>query len=173
MELKQKKCKNCGGELVLKGKSWECTFCGSKYTDESIDNPRLDRAYSLLRNNDFENAERECDDVIARNKKDYEAYWVRAQARNRITFVDDIGGKKIPTCNNIGGRIFSEDGDVKNAIAYAPNEIKASYTALSKKIDDISKEWLEKASKEPEYDIFICYKRRMKTATIRPIAIIY
>jgi len=162
MELKQKKCKNCGGELVLKGKSWECTFCATKYMDESIDNPRLERAYSLLHNNDFENAERECDDVIARNKKDYEAYWVRAQARNRITFVDDIGGKKIPTCNNIGGRMFSEDADVKNAIAYAPSEIKTNYIALSKKIDDISKEWLEKASKEPEYDIFICYKQTEK-----------
>lgn len=159
MSYEQKKCKNCGGELILKGKSWQCPFCGSMYYDETVNSNLLDRAYSFLRANDFENAERECDDVIAKDKKNYEALWVRAQARNRITFVDDIGGKKVPTCNNIGGRKFSDDGDVKNAIICAPDEIKENYRALAKKIDDISAEWLAKASKEPECDIFICYKK--------------
>ena len=157
--MEQKVCKNCGGQLFYEEGVYMCDFCGSVF--EEMRNPQtgeqLDRAYELIRANEYERAEEICTEIIGKENKNHEAYWVRALARHGVLFVDDYG-KKVPTVNSISERSFLNDGDVKNAIAFSSGRIGESYRKLGEKIENIRIEWLKKASQEPEYDVFLCYK---------------
>ena len=48
-----------------------------------------------------------------------------------------------------------------------PKELKQNYLEQAKKIDAIRIEWLEKASKEKPYDVFISYKQSDKENGIK------
>ena len=129
--MEQKVCKNCGGQLFYEEGVYMCDFCGSVF--EEMRNPqtgeRLDRAYELIRANEYERAEEICTEIIGKENKNHEAYWVRALARHGVLFVDDYG-KKVPTVNSISERSFLNDGDVKNAIAFSSGRIGESYRKL-------------------------------------------
>ena len=156
------KCKTCGALAKRVGNQYVCEFCRNKWEIDSADDVNaVERAnaWSALRDGDFEKAEETFENIILKEPKNHEAYWGRALAMGGIVYVTDLNeNKKVPTCNNITEESFIDGKDVQQAIALAPEEISASYVSQAEYIEKVRIEWLEKASKEPAYDVFISFK---------------
>ncbi len=154
-------CKVCSGELERIGNYYVCRHCRHKWMiDVANDVNAVQRAHAweALRVGDFEKASELFEEIILKDNTNYEAYWGKALSINAIHYVEDLDGEKVPTCNNITEESFISNKDVVKAIELAPKEIKETYKIQAEKIEKIRIEWLEKASKEPPYDIFISYK---------------
>ncbi|MBQ4091020.1 MAG: InlB B-repeat-containing protein, partial [Clostridia bacterium] len=155
-------CKSCGGIIERRGNYYVCQSCGNKWViDADNDVHVIDRAnaWSALRDCDFERASELFETIIFKEPKNHEAYWGRALAGAGIIYVSDLNeNKKVPTCNSISEDSFINNSDVKKAIDLAPAEIGKSYKKQSEQIEKIRLEWLEKARKEPPYDVFISFK---------------
>lgn len=155
-------CKSCGGSVTRQGNYYVCDFCRSKWMiDSGNDVHAVERAnaWEALRNNDFEKAAELFENIIVKDASNHEAFWGRALALNGIVYVTDYNeNKKVPTCNNITEESFLKNKDVQKAISLAPIDIKESYQKQAEQIEKIRIEWLNKASKEPAYDIFISFK---------------
>ena len=155
-------CRSCGGILERVGNYNLCKFCGNKWMiDVSDDIRAVDRAnaWSALRECDFEKATELFENIILKEKDCHESYWGRALAMAGIIYVNDMSEmKKVPTCNSISEDSFLECRDVKKAIELAPAEIAETYKKQAEQIEKIRMEWLEKARREPPYDVFISFK---------------
>lgn len=160
--MERYKCKTCGEQLVeKKGEYYICKYCGHRWMIEenAKRSMALENAWESLRLADFDRAEEFFDEAIEENKANHEAYWGKALAAANITYVNDLSeNKKVPTCHNISEQPFSEGNFVKNAIKLAPKEVAIMYRQQAEYIDKVRAEWLEKADKEPDYDVFISYK---------------
>lgn len=160
MELK--KCEICGGTVVREGNFCVCEYCGNRWEiDSANDIHAVDRAnaWSALRDGDFEKAAEQFENIIVKEPDNHEAYWGRALALSGIVYVTDLSeNKKVPTCNNITEESIHNSKDVQKAISLAPTDIAEGYRQQAEYIDRVRIEWLEKASKEPEYDVFISFK---------------
>lgn len=155
-------CKSCGGAVTRQGDYYVCEFCGNKWEiDSSNDIHAVDRAnaWRALRDGDFEKAAELFEEIIVKEDDNHEAYWGLALARGGIVYVTDLHeNKKVPTCNNITEESFSGSKDVQKAISLAPADIADGYRQQADYIEKVRMEWLEKASKEPAYDVFISFK---------------
>ena len=155
-------CKSCGGSMNRSGNYYVCEFCGNKWEiDSSNDVHAVDRAnaWRALRDGDFEKAAELFEEIITKESTNHEAYWGRALATGGIIYVTDMNeNKKVPTCNNITEESFFDGKDVQNAISLAPEDIAETYKQQADYIEKVRIEWLEKASKEPAYDVFISFK---------------
>ncbi len=155
-------CQTCGGPLVRSGNYYICEYCRHKWEIDSADDIHAvhrANAWEALRNGDFEKAAELFEEIIIKESKNYEAYWGRALALSGIVYVNDLReDKKVPTCHNITEISFLNHKDVQMAISLAPKEIADEYRKQAQYIEKVRVEWLEKASKEPAYDIFISYK---------------
>ena len=155
-------CKSCGGVVNRQGHFYVCEFCGNKWEiDSSNDVHAVDRAnaWRALRDGDFEKAAELFEEILTKEVSNHEAYWGLALARGGIVYVTDLQeNKKVPTCNNITEESFTDDHDVQKAISLAPADIAESYWQQAAYIEQVRIEWLEKASKEPAYDVFISFK---------------
>jgi len=153
-------CPYCGGDFEYYGGKWKCRFCGS-YKPDDISSEEVTLLYTAsqkLRLADFDEAEREFDDMIRKYPKNPHAYWGRLMARYGIKYEDDYDGSKIPSCYATSIESIYSAGDYKEALQYADKENKNFYQKQAEYIESVRKEWVEKASKEKPYDIFICYK---------------
>lgn len=155
-------CKTCGGPVNRVGNYYVCEYCTNKWEiDSGNDVHAVDRAnaWSALRDGDFEKAAELFENIIVKEAKNHEAYWGRALALAGIVYVTDMNeNKKVPTCNNITENSFINDKDVQKAISLAPADIADGYKRQAEYIEKVRIEWLEKASKEPAYDVFISFK---------------
>lgn len=161
--MKNNRCKSCGGDLIRKGDYYLCAYCGTQWEINNISNDahavELVNAWSTLREGDFEKATELFENIIVRKPKHHEAYWGRALALNGIVYVTDLSeNKKVATCNNITEDSFIKCKDLQQAIVLAPAEIAEAYRKQADYIENVRKEWLEKARKEAPYDIFISFK---------------
>ena len=158
--MEQIKCKICGQSLYKTAEGvYKCSACLSVFKEENegVNTKKIQDAYELIRSGNFGEAEELCNTVIKENSH-YEAYWVKALAKNGVIFVKDIGDKMVPTCQNISADSFAESFDVQKAIELAPSGIAENYKEQAKRIEAIRKEWFDMASKEEPYDVFICFK---------------
>lgn len=155
-------CKTCGGPVSRTGNYYVCEYCRNKWEiDSGNDVHAVERAnaWSTLRDGDFEKAAELFENIIIKEAKNHEAYWGRALALAGIVYVTDMNeNKKVPTCNNITENSFMNDKDVQKAISLAPADIADGYKQQAEYIEKVRVEWLEKASKEPSYDVFISFK---------------
>ena len=155
-------CKTCGGTVIREGNYYVCEYCSNKWEiDSGNDVHAVDRAnaWSALRDGDFEKASELFENIIIKEENNYEAYWGRALAFAGIVYVTDMNeNKKVPTCNNITEESFANNKDVQKAISLAPVDIAEGYKQQVGYIEKVRIEWLEKASKEPAYDVFISFK---------------
>ena len=155
-------CKSCGGSVTRAGNYYVCDYCRNKWEiDSGNDIHAVDRAnaWSTLRDGDFEKAAELFENLILKDGKNHEAYWGRALALGGIIYVTDMSeNKKVPTCNNITEESFLHSKDVEKAISLAPADIAATYKEQASYIERVRMEWLDKASKEPAYDVFISFK---------------
>ena len=160
--MKSLKCEICGGAIERKGNFFVCLHCRNKWEiDVADDVHAVDRAnaWAALRDGDFERATELFESIILKDGKSHEAHWGRALALGGILYVTDLSeNKKVPTCNNITEDSFINGSDVKKAISLAPSDIAESYKSQAEYIEKVRIEWLEKASKEPAYDVFISFK---------------
>ena len=153
-------CNSCGGDYEYRQGRWICRFCGS-YKPEEISNEEvtlLYTAYQKLRLAEFSEAEMEFDDILQKYPKNASAYWGRMMSKYGIKYEQDFDGKMIPTCYATSIESVLSDPDYQKAMKYADNENKAYYQSQADYIERVRKEWIDKASKEKPYDIFICYK---------------
>ncbi len=155
-------CKTCNGMTEREGNYYVCKHCGNKWLiDADADVRAIDRAnaWAALRDCDFEKSVELFENILLKDGKDYEAYWGCALASAGIIYVTDLNeNKKVPTCNNITEESFINNKNVQKAMSLAPDALRKSYQSQAEQIDRIRLEWLEKASREPEYDVFICFK---------------
>ena len=158
--MNQNICNNCGGEYEYRNGRWICRACGALKPEE-ISNEEvtlLYTAYQKLRLADFDEAEKEFDDIVLKYPKNPNGYWGRLMAKYGIKYEQDYDGRMIPTCyaTSIEGLYFS--ADYKKALEYADENTRAYYREQAGYIERVRREWIEKAVREKPYDIFLCYK---------------
>ena len=155
-------CSGCGAPMVREGNYFKCTYCPNVTPADVIDDINAvarANAWESLRKSDFERATELFEEIILKDKKDYESFWGLALAKASVVYVIDAEkDKKVPTLNNVSEDSFLQDKNVKTAIGLAPKEIAESYKMQAEYIDKVRLEWLEMASKEPPYDVFISFK---------------
>lgn len=160
--MEKRICKTCGGAVKRFGNFYECEYCGNTWEIDSSDDVHAvarANAWESLRRGEFEKAGEQFEEILTREKENYEAYWGCALAENGIIYVTDLAeDKKVPTCNQIREESFIDSKAVKTAIRLAPEKIRQSYEIQAEKIEKIRAEWLSTASKEPPCDVFLCYK---------------
>ena len=162
-QLKQILCKVCGGAIDQRqGNKYVCPYCNNTFfidLDDNIHAVMRANAWEALRVGDFEKATELFDEILLKDGSDYEAYWGKALSLNAILYVVDTNERKrVPTCNNITENSFVNSIEVQKAISLAPSDFAESYKKQAEYIEKVRVEWLKKASKEPEYDVFISFK---------------
>ena len=158
--MNQNICYNCGGEFVERGRKYVCPYCGT-VKPQDVSNEEISllyTAYQKLRLADFYEAEQEFDDIIRRYPKNAQGYWGRLLARYGIKYEDDYDGTKIPSCYLTSIESVFEASDYKKALKYADSDNRSVYKKHADYIEHVRQEWIEKASSEEPYDIFISYK---------------
>ena len=158
--MNQNICYNCGGEFAEQNGKTVCRYCGT-VKPENISNEEvtlLYNAYQRLRLADFSDAEQQFDDIIHRHPHNAQGYWGRLLARYGIKYEDDYNGTKIPTCYAASIESVQEAYDYKKALELADADNRAVYEKHAGYIERVRKEWIDKASKQRPYDIFISYK---------------
>ena len=153
-------CNNCGGDYEYRNGRWICRSCGS-YRPEQISNEEatlLYTAFQKLRLAEFDEAEAEFDDIIRKYPENANAYWGRLMSKYGIKYEQDFDGRIIPTCYATSIESVISSSDYKKALQYADEESRAYYKRQAEYIERVRLEWVEKASREKPYDIFICYK---------------
>ena len=153
-------CNNCGGDFEYRHGRWVCRACGA-YKPEEISNEEVTLLYTAsqkLRLADFDEAEKEFDDIVRKYPQNPHGYWGRLLSRYGIKYEEDFDGRMIPTCYATSMESVMEDPDYKNALKYADTENREYFTRQAEYMERVRKEWVEKARKEKPYDIFICYK---------------
>ena len=158
--MNQNICYNCGGEIISRGGRFICASCGS-YMPEQITGEEVSLLYAAfqkLRLADFYEAEREFDDIIRRHPRNAQGYWGRLMSHYGIKYEKDYDGRCIPTCYATSIDSVYESSDYRKAIELADAETRAVFKDHADYMERVRREWLEKASHEKPYDIFISFK---------------
>ena len=154
-------CNICGANLIYKDGKWVCPACGAFKTEE-ISNEEVTLLYNAaqkLRLASFDDAEEAYRDIIAKYPENSEAHWGLVLSKYGIKYEDDYDGKKLPTCYATSIESVLTDKDYLDAVRLCKDKYqKEYYIEQSKVLEKIRVEWLEKASKEPKYDVFLCFK---------------
>ena len=154
-------CNICGANLIYKDGKWVCPACGAFKTEE-ISNEEVTLLYNAaqkLRLASFDDAEEAYRDIIAKYPENSEAYWGLVLSKYGIKYEDDYDGKKLPTCYATSIESVLTDKDYLDAVRLCKDKYqKEYYIEQGKVLEKIRVEWLEKASKEPKYDVFLCFK---------------
>lgn len=154
-------CNICGANLIYKDGKWVCPACGAFKTEE-ISNEEVTLLYNAaqkLRLASFDDAEEAYRDIIAKYPENSEAHWGLVLSKYGIKYEDDYDGKKLPTCYATSIESVLTDKDYLDAVRLCKDKYqKEYYIEQGKVLEKIRVEWLEKASKEPKYDVFLCFK---------------
>lgn len=153
-------CNICGANYEYRNGRWVCPACGA-YKPEELSNEEatlLFVAAQKRRLANFGEAENAYTDIIEKYPHNPYGYWGRLLSKHGIKYECDFDGQMLPTCcMPLMDSLFT-DNDCLRAIDLSDEETKRYFTRQAEKIESIRKEWIEKASKEKPYDIFICYK---------------
>ena len=156
------RCATCGGPLDRQGNYFRCKFCGNRWLiDVAEDIHAVDRAnaWAAFREQNYERAISLFENILDKDPQNYEAYWGLALSDAGIIYVSDLNeNKRVPTFRNISETSFIKSKSVQKAITLADEEIAETYKKQAEQIEKIRIEWLDKASKEPPYDVFISFK---------------
>lgn len=158
------KCGYCGGDITLSGdgKRGKCIFCGK----ENIFPKDIGRIANLYNAATFKRTTRQFDEAIEDYKEilkedigDADAHWGIALSRYGVEYVEDSATRKqVPTINRMRRTSILADPDYQAALKFSDEEKKAVLQKDAEEIDKIQKKFNEIAKKEPDYDVFICFK---------------
>ena len=159
--MSENTCNVCGANLIYKDGRWVCPACGA-YKEEEISNEEVTLLYNAsqkLRLASFDDAEELYADIVKKYPKNSEAHWGLVLSHYGIKYEDDYDGRKLPTCYAATMESFLDDKEYLAALSCAPDaKVRAYYAEQGKIIEKNRIEWYEKASKEPAYDVFLCFK---------------
>lgn len=153
-------CNICGGNLINKNGRWVCEACGA-YAPEEITAEEISLLYNArqkLRLGNFDDAEEMYADVARQYPTNVEAYWGLLLSQYGIVYEKDYDGKMIPTCYSTSYESLYENKNYKRAYDLGDADQKEYFKNQAEKIEKVRKEWVDIASKEEPYDIFISYK---------------
>ena len=158
--MNQNVCYNCGGEFVNRDGKLVCLYCGT-IKPENVSGEELTllyTAYQRLRLADFSDAEQEFDDIIRRHPNNAQAYWGRLLSKYGIKYEEDYDGSKVPSCYAASIESVFESSDYKKALELADEDNREVFREHAEYIERCRCDWIEEASREKPYDIFISYK---------------
>ena len=162
MSIEALNCQCCGATLKVAGSICECEYCGSTNiicgeTGNYIN--LLNRANSLRQQCEFDRAFRVYDEILAQNPPSADVLWAQTLCEYGIEYVQDPGSNRyIPTMHRIKDDRILASSTYLEAIKLADSTQKEKLVASAEEIQQIQDEYLNIASNEKPYDVFICYK---------------
>ena len=160
METLENLCPRCGEPYSDRGGRLRCLTCGyikpEKATKE--EEVLLAAAAQKLRFADFDEAKELYADILETYPKNAEAHWGILLCEYGIKYESDYDGKKIATCYSTRYESFYDNPHYKKAIDFADDKQREYYKSQAEFIEKVRKEWIEKASKEKPYDIFLSFR---------------
>ncbi|MBQ8424675.1 MAG: TIR domain-containing protein [Clostridia bacterium] len=153
-------CNICGANYDYFAGRWKCPACGA-FKEEELSNEEITLLYNAdqkLRLANFIDAELAFEDIIVRYPKNPAGYWGHLCSCYGIKEEVDFDGRKIPTCYATSIESVLDCKDYKMALSLADSYTKEYYRNQAEYMERVRKVWVEKASKEEPYDIFISYK---------------
>ena len=165
----QDRCPICGSPHFIKidSNEYQCENCGFlKVHNEELSEEKIlvINAYSILRQGNYVDAEEAFDDILNKNKNNYEALWGKICSHHGIVFVED-NNKIYPTFHDIVDINFLEEKDYKRFLSICPEKLKEVYINLAKRIEDLRDKYYKQVLKEKPYDIFISFKASDETGS--------
>ena len=162
MEIEALKCKCCGGSLNATRSVVVCDYCGvtniicgdtGKYID------LLNKANKLRQHCDFDAAYDVYNEILEKNVPFADILWSQTLCEYGIEYVQDpISGQYIPTLHRIKDESILDCFTYREALELCDEEQKEKLIAAGEEIYKIQKDYLNIASQEKPYDVFICYK---------------
>ena len=159
--MAQNICNICGANYEYKNGKWVCPACGA-YKPEELSNEEVTLLYNAsqkIRLALFDDAEEQYKDIVSKYPNNPDGYWGLVLAKYGIKYEQDYDGKMIPSCYAASYESVLTDKNYLKAIELSDKDNRKYYEEQASKIEKIRKEWIEKASKEEPYDIFISYRR--------------
>lgn len=158
------KCPVCGGEVkYIENKSiGECIFCGKRISiPTSVERKAglYNRATELRQQYEFDSAVSVYENILSDEENEADAYWGIVLCRYGIEYVEDPRtSDMIPTCHRASYKSLLNDENYKKALYYADDEKRKLWTEEAERLDNLLKAVLAEASRQNQYEIFICYK---------------
>ena len=162
MSVEALNCQCCGAALKVSGSICECEYCGATNiicgdTGKFIN--LLNRANSLRQQCEFDRAFRVYDEILAQNPPTADVLWAQTLCEYGIEYVKDPASNRyIPTMHLIKDERILASKNYLDALELCDGEQKDKLIESAKEIQDIQDEYLNIASNEKPYDVFICYK---------------
>ncbi len=162
-------CEQCGGsyEKVQEG-LYKCNHCG--YKKEILTSTSseilslLNEANRLRREGRFDDADEVYQDICKKDSKNPEGYWGAFLSEYGIYHEEDPKTKRhIPTCHRISTVGVFNNENLQKVFELSNDNQKALYKESAEEIEEIRAKIVKIAQNEPPYDIFICYKRTIKS----------
>ena len=164
MSIEVLNCQRCGAPLKIVSSTCECDYCGSiniiggdagKYINQ------LNRANKLRQQCEFDHAYTVYDIILSENSPSVDVLWSQALCEYGIEYVPDpISSKYFPTLHRIKDESFLNSRCYTEALELADDEQKEELISAAKEIAQIQERYLNIASNEKPYDVFICYKEK-------------
>ena len=158
------RCPVCGGEVrYIENQSLgECIHCGNKIpipTSVERKAALYNRATDLRQRYEFDRAADIYEQILRDEENEADAYWGLILCRYGIEYVEDQRTfEMIPTCHRASYQSLKDDETLKKALYYADDEKKKLWIQEAERLDDLLKAVLAEASRQNQYEIFICYK---------------
>ena len=162
MKVEVINCQSCGGVLKVNSSVCTCEFCGvtniicgetGKYIDA------LNRANKLRQQCEFDRAFEIYEEILETNPPFADILWSETLCDYGIEYVEDpVSGKYLPTLHRIKDESILGSPYFIEAVELCDEEQKEQITAAAEQIYQIQVEYLNIASNEKPYDVFICYK---------------
>ena len=162
MSIEALNCQCCGAPLKVTSSICECEYCSTmnfiggdacKYIN------KLNRANKLRQQCEFDRAYVIYDDILSENIPSVDILWSQALCEYGIEYVPDpISSRYFPTLHRIKDVSFMNSRSFIEAYEIADDEQKKQLQASAEEIARIQEEYLNIASNEKPYDVFICYK---------------
>ena len=130
-------CNHCGGELECRDGHRICSACGAYkprilLEEESV---LLREAFQKLRLYEFDDAERDFEELIQKYPDNPEGYWGRLMTKYESTYRSDADGRKRPFCDAVLEKSITEEEDYIKAKSLATDEMAAYYRLQAECID--------------------------------------
>ncbi|MCQ2770992.1 MAG: leucine-rich repeat domain-containing protein, partial [Clostridia bacterium] len=165
----KKICSYCGFSFETNESTYSCPACGAlinNVLDENL-NSLLAIASQKLRLADFDGAEEIYTSIIDKYPTCGEAYWGGLLSIFGIKYELDIDGSMVPTIYKTPTMDLRVHEYYHKALEYSDNDVADYYEKEAMRLELIRKEWIGKANKELNYDIFISYKHNQIKETSR------
>ncbi|MCR5847671.1 MAG: toll/interleukin-1 receptor domain-containing protein [Lachnospiraceae bacterium] len=162
MGIESLNCQCCGAPLKIVSSTCECEYCGNiniiggdagKYINQ------LNRANKLRQQCEFDSAYSMYDAILSENTPSADILWSQALCEYGIEYVPDpVSSRYFPTLHRIKDINFLNSRCFTEALELADDEQKKQLNSAAEEIARIQEEYLNIASNEDPYDVFICYK---------------